>query len=823
MPQLLKNNVSGVLASGINAVQTSITLVDASNFPSPTGGDFFLATLIGLNSNGQESSWEVVRCTARSTNTLTVVRGQEGTSGASWSAATTLQMRATAGTVYPIASGGTGASDAATARTNLGLAIGTNVQAYDADLAAIAGLAGASGFLKKTAVDTWSLDTSTYLTGNQSITFSGDASGSGTTAVSLTLANSGATAGTYRSVTVDAKGRVTAGTNPTTLSGYGITDAQPLDADLTAIAGLAGTSGFLKKTAADTWSLDTGTYLTSNQSITLSGDVSGSGSTAISVTLATVTAAKGGTGQTSYAVGDLLYASTTTALSKLADVATGNALISGGVGVAPSYGKIGLTTHVSGTLPVGNGGTGLTTYAVGDLVYASASGTLASLADVATGNALISGGVGVAPSYGKIGLTTHVSGTLAVGNGGTGASTAGITAFNNITGYTAAGATGTTSTNLVFSTSPSLTTPALAGETFSTTNNVTAGTNAQGQGALTSDYNVITTATANPSGVTLPTATQGRRVVIVNKGANSVNVYPATGGAIDALAANAAIALPVNGVMEFNASSTTQWYSSFNSTVSSSGVASISFGTTGLTPNSATTGAVTVAGTLAVANGGSGQTTAQAAMNAFAGAVTSGQYLRGNGTNVVMSAIQAADVPTLNQNTTGTAANVTGTVAVANGGTGATTLTGVLKGNGTSAFTAATAGTDYTSPSSTETMTNKTISNGVYSGTVDQTGSVRGGITAVAALDIVCSSGNYFTKTIAANSTFTVSSVPASRAYAFTLELTHTSGTVTWFSGVQWPGGTAPTLTTGKVHLFTFVTDDGGTSWRGASQVNYNS
>jgi hypothetical protein len=60
-------------------------------------------------------------------------------------------------------------------------------------------------------------------------------------------------------------------------------------------------------------------------------------------------------------------------------------------------------------------------------------------------------------------------------------------------------------------------------------------------------------------------------------------------------------------------------------------------------------------------------------MNAFAGAVTSGSYLRGNGTNVVMNTIQVADVPTLNQNTTGTAANVTGTVAIANGGTGQTT------------------------------------------------------------------------------------------------------------------------------------------------------
>ena len=45
-------------------------------------------------------------------------------------------------------------------------------------------------------------------------------------------------------------------------------------------------------------------------------------------------------------------------------------------------------------------------------------------------------------------------------------------------------------------------------------------------------------------------------------------------------------------------------------------------------------------------------------MNAFAGAVTSGSYLRGNGTNVVMNTIQAADVPTLNQNTTGSAGSV---------------------------------------------------------------------------------------------------------------------------------------------------------------------
>lgn len=163
---------------------------------------------------------------------------------------------------------------------------------------------------------------------------------------------------------------------------------------------------------------------------------------------------------------------------------------------------------------------------------------------------------------------------------------------------------------LVFNNTPSLTTPALAGETYSTTNNVSAGTNAQGQGALTSDLNVVTTAAANPSGVTLPTATTGRRVLIVNKGANPINVFPAAGATIDALTINTSIQIPINGFLEFNASSTTQWYSSFNATVTGTGVTTFSGGTTGLTPSTATTGAITLAGTLAVANGGTGATDA---------------------------------------------------------------------------------------------------------------------------------------------------------------------------------------------------------------------
>jgi hypothetical protein len=110
-----------------------------------------------------------------------------------------------------------------------------------------------------------------------------------------------------------------------------------------------------------------------------------------------VPATAGGTGQTSYAVGDLLYANTTTTLAKLADVATGNALISGGVSTAPSWGKIGLTTHVSGTLPIANGGTAQTSFTDGQIHFGSFS-TSSNLYWDNT-NYRLSIGKGTSPSY----------------------------------------------------------------------------------------------------------------------------------------------------------------------------------------------------------------------------------------------------------------------------------------------------------------------------------------------------------------------------------------------------------------------------------------
>ncbi|WP_395949874.1 tail fiber protein [Aeromonas mytilicola subsp. aquatica] len=98
-------------------------------------------------------------------------------------------------------------------------------------------LANRTAYLKKHMDDleggTTAAGKANKLTTARTITVAGDVTGqasfdgSGNISITATYKNSGVVAGTYRSVTVDAKGNVTAGSNPTTLSGYGITDAVP--------------------------------------------------------------------------------------------------------------------------------------------------------------------------------------------------------------------------------------------------------------------------------------------------------------------------------------------------------------------------------------------------------------------------------------------------------------------------------------------------------------------------------------------------------------------------------------------------------------------
>jgi hypothetical protein len=258
--------------------------------------------------------------------------------------------------------------------------------------------------------------------------------------------------------------------------------------------------------------------------------------TAGAVALGLVGATKGGTGQSSYAVGDLLYADTTTSLAKLADVATGNVLLSGGVGVAPSYGKVALGSAVSGILPAANGGTGVANTSTitlggnistaGALTTAGAfastftmtgatavtfptSGTLLSTANIAA-NAVTSfqtSLVGLTPSVSTAGAVT-LAGTLAVASGGTGVNTLGA---NQIM--------------LGNGTSPVVTSAALS----FTGSTLTVGTTSITGGA--SDTTITSTATNG-------------NIILVPTGTGTVQIGPAGAGLIQS---DAASALTVRG------------------------------------------------------------------------------------------------------------------------------------------------------------------------------------------------------------------------------------------------------------------------------------
>ena len=285
-------------------------------------------------------------------------------------------------------------TNTATARTNLGVAIGTNVQAYDADLAAIAALTPtADNFIVGNGT-TWTLETPA-----QARTSLGLGTAATTASTDYATAAQGTLAGTA----------LQPATIGSTVQGY--------DADLQAIGAIAGTLGLLKKTAANTWSLDTNTYLTSAvTSVTGTSPVSSSGGNTPAISLAS------GYGDTQNPYASKTANYVLAAPNGASGVPTFRAVVAADIPTL-NQNTTGTASNVTGVVAAANGGTGQSSYAVGDLVYASTTTALSKLADIATGNALISGGVGVAPSYGKIGLTTHISGTLAFGNGGTGATT----------------------------------------------------------------------------------------------------------------------------------------------------------------------------------------------------------------------------------------------------------------------------------------------------------------------------------------------------------------------------------------------------------------
>jgi hypothetical protein len=560
-----------------------------------------------------------------------------------------------------------------------------------------------------------------------------------------------------------------------------------------------------------------GTAVGSTGAVVVNGGVLGTPSSGTLTNCTGLPATGGGTGQSTYAVGDLLQGGATNTLTKLASVATGNALISGGVTTASSWGKIGLTTHVTGQLPISNGGTNSTATATAGGVGYGTGTAHAYTAAGTSGQPLISAGSS-APAFGTLALgtaNTNVSGALTVTNGGTGAST--LTGIIKGTGTTAMTAA-TAGTDYV------------APSAYASANGLTMAT-ARLLGRTTASTGAAEEITVG-SGLSLSagtlTATGGGTGTVT-----SVSVVSANGfaGTVATATTTPAITLTtsITGVLKGNG---TAIIAATSGTDYSAGT---SANTTGLVYSTATTGALTTAtaaqivsaiGSTAVTNAtnlasgtvgaipyqsaastsafltGNTTTTAQFVTSTGTGTVAQAPTLTsstGSG-NVVLATSPTLVTPALGTPASGTLTSCTGlpiSTGVSGLGTNVATALGVSLNNATGGVVTA----DGTVTLTNKTLTNPTITN--YTETVNALGTG-------ASFSPALTSGTVITLTTNANTTITLPTSTAGKSYIIIVNYGGTH-TLTWAGGtaIKWVNGTTPTATSvsGKYDIFSFFCD----------------
>jgi hypothetical protein len=599
------NSLSSILDAVIGTGQGSLIFRSGTQWTALSPG--IAGQLLKTGGTGANLSW----ATVSGAGTVTSVDASGGTTGLTFSGGpVTVSGTLTLGGTLGVANGGTALG---TTPANGQLLIGNGTGYTLATLTA-----GSNITITNSAggISIASSGVSTFSAGTTGFTPSTATSGAVTLAGTLNVANGGTgLTATPTNGQIDI-GNGTGFTRSTITAGTGITITNGAGSISIANGGVtsfsAGTTGFTPSTTTTGVVTLAGTLATTNGGTGLTSFTSGGAVYATStsaLTTGTLPVTAGGTGQasalTQYGV---VYGSSTTAMGITAAGTTGQFLLAT-TGAAPSwsstipstaavtsitFGTTGLTPNtastgavtVAGTLVAVNGGTGQSSYAIGDILYASSTTALSKLADVATGSVLISGGVGAAPSYSATPTLTSL--TAASVYGGTSASSSLL--LQSTTG------SGTTD-NIVFKTGNNGAVTAL---TIASNGNAT----------------FLSTSTTAIGTLSLTNA------LTVGSGGTGASTFTANG----VLYGNGTSAIGVTGVGTTGQVlvATTSGAPSWGAIPSTAAVTSITFGTTGLTPSSATTGAVTVAGTLVAANGGTGQSS-----------YTTGDLLYASGTTAI--------------------------------------------------------------------------------------------------------------------------------------------------------------------------------------------
>ena len=235
------------------------------------------------------------------------------------------------------------------------------------------------------------------------------------------------------------------------------------------------------------------------------------------------------------------------------------------------------TLAVTGNANVGNLGTAGLIVATGNVSGGNlvTGGVVAATGNVSGGNLVTAGALSVTgnANVGNLGTAGLIiaTGNITGGNlvtGGVVAATGNVSGGNLTTSGVVAATGNVSGGNLTTSGVVAATGNVSGGNLVATsyhirsiTTGITAAGSTQGTAtALTKEINVVSTVSSGANGVVLPTAVAGIVLIVNNTSANTLNVYPATGGAVNSGSTNAAYSHVSGASIQYYATSSTQWY-----------------------------------------------------------------------------------------------------------------------------------------------------------------------------------------------------------------------------------------------------------------------